>query len=246
MLRRAFSILAIVAFAGCVGGIEESGGADAGSGADANGQDGDGGEAGSGVTVEFAVLGPNGQPTTQAPIEFEAFIISGLTVQLHDLRVIGDTAPSGNLVYPSSAVEFPSPAPVQVTFPEAPPGLSSRVSFDVERTWVNESVPEGFGGERLSVRVEGEMKLGNKNRAFEFIDDTQLLVDLAFDKDFAPGRPGKLAVELDPGLWLGDVDWAALDGRHNGNQKIQIGMGEEEEVAGPLRTAMPLAFTVPD
>ena len=100
-----FGIATLAWCAGCgVGGIS-SGGADGAPG-EVDAGDG-GGIPQSGVTVEFDILGPNGQPVSAGPLEFEEFTIVQLTMQLHTLQLIGDTAPSGDLVYQSHSMKCP-------------------------------------------------------------------------------------------------------------------------------------------
>ncbi len=228
---------------GCgVGGVSHGDGSDASPG----GPDG-GGVPESGVTVEFDVLGPNGQPVAGGPLEFEDFTITQLTMQLHTLQLIGDTAPSGDLVYDSRAMQFPASATIpRVSFAEAPPGIYSRLTFDVERTWADESLPEGFAGVRLAVRVLGEAHLASKDRAFEYIDDQIASIEVGFDEEVVAGIPGIVSVELDLTEWFDGVDWEMLDSQGNPNKPVAIGMGENEETAGILRAALPGSFQVRD
>jgi hypothetical protein len=207
---------------------------------------GDGGvTATSGITVEFFPLGPNGQPASDGePLEFPEFRIDAVTIQLHHLQLIGDTAPSGDLVHDSRSLEFPTDDGARVTFAMAPPGLYSRLTFDVERTWAEEDLPSGFEGERLSVRVEGEAHIGNKDRRFDYTDDVRLDIDIDLDKEVAPGIPGYLAVALDIRNWFADVEWSEVDGRGGGNQPIRINMNSNPDVAESLRQRMPRAFRV--
>jgi hypothetical protein len=199
----------------------------------------------SGVTLEFDVLGPNGQPAAGGPLEFEEFTITQLTMQLHSLQLIGDTAPSGELVYDSRAVQFPNTSTLpRVSFADAPPGIYSRLTFDVERTWAEEMLPEGFEGVRLAVRVVGEAHLDSKDRAFEYIDDQVASIELGFDEEVVTGRPGIVSVELDLIEWFDGVDWAMLDSQGNPNKPIPIGMGENDATATILRAALPTSFQV--
>ena len=227
---------------GCgVGGIS-------GDGADGSPGDHDGGDGGgpeSGVSVEFDVLGPNGQPAAGGPLEFEEFTIVQLTMQLHSLQLIGDTAPSGDLVYDSRAMQFPASASIpRVSFSQAPPGIYSRLTFAVERSWAEEDLPEGFEGQRLAVRVVGEAHLDSKDRQFEYIDDQISAVELGFDEEVVAGIPGIVSVELDLTQWFDGVDWEMLDSQGNPNKPIPIGMGENDETAAILRAAMPTSFQV--
>jgi hypothetical protein len=235
--------IGIAAIAGCtgcgVGGI--SGGAD-GSPGQVDG--GDGGLPDSGVTVEFDVLGPNGQPADGGPLDFEEFSITQLTFQLHSLQLIGDTAPSGDLVYDSRAVQFPNGASAWVGFADAPPGIYSRLTFDVERSWADETLPDGFEGVRLAVRVLGQAHLANKDREFEYVDDQITSIELDFDEEVVTGIPGIVSVELDLSEWFDSVDWEMLDSQGNPNKPIPIGMGENDETAGILRAALLDSFQV--
>ena len=206
---------------------------------------GDGGDPQSGVTVEFDVLGPNGQPAGGGPLEFEEFTVVQMTLQLHTLQLIGDTAPSGDLVYDSRAVQFPAPASIpRVSFSQAPPGIYSRLTFDVERSWAEEDLPDGFEGVRLAVRVLGEAHLANKDRAFEYTDDQLATIELGFDEEVMAGVPGIVSVELDLAEWLDGVDWEMLDSQGNPNKPIPIGMGENEETAAMIRAALPGSFQI--
>jgi hypothetical protein len=234
-------IAALAVCTGCgVGGI--SGGSADGAPGSTDG--GDGGNPDSGVTVEFDVLGPNGQPADGGPLDFEEFSITQLTMQLHSLQLIGDTAPSGNLVYDSRAVQFPNGSSPRVSFIDAPPGIYSRLTFDIERSWADEALPDGFEGVRLAVRVLGEAHLATKDRAFEYIDDQVASIELGFDEEVQAGIPGIVSVELNLPEWFDGVDWAMLDSQGNPNKPIPIGMGENDETAAIVRTALPTAFQV--
>ncbi len=237
--------IGITAIAGCtgcgVGGI---------SGGDADGSPGqvDGGDGGlpeSGVTIEFDVLGPNGQPA-DGPLDFEAFSITQLTLQMHSLQLIGDTAPSGDLVYDSRAVQFPAGSSTWVGFADAPPGIYSRLTFDIERSWADEALPDGFEGVRLAVRVLGQAHLESKDRAFEYVDDQIASIELDFDEEVVAGIPGIVSVELDLNQWFDSVDWEMLDSQGNPNKPIPIGMGENDETASILRAALLDSFQVRD
>jgi hypothetical protein len=230
----------ITAVAWCAGcGTGAVSGADGSPG----GADGAGEEAG--VTVEFATLGPNGQPAAEGPLEFELFTVEKLTLQLHDLRLIGDTAPSGDLVFDSRAMQFPSTSgSPRVSFVQAPPGIYSRFTFEIERSWADETLPEGFEGQRLSVRVIGEAHIGNKDRKFTYDCDELTSIALDFDHEVEPGVPGMIAIELDLQEWFTGVDWEMLDSQGNPNMPIMIGMGMNQETADILRAALAGAFEV--
>ncbi|HUS64105.1 MAG TPA: hypothetical protein VMZ28_06160 [Kofleriaceae bacterium] len=227
-----------------VGGV--SGGDDDGpSGADASPDLDDGGNPDtSGVSVEFVYLAADGEPAGGAdPIELEGCIISSVTVQMHELQLIGDTAPAGDLVVDSRAVSYPRDDEARVSFSAAPPGLYSRFNFDVERAWANESLPDGFDEERLSIRVVGEAKLQGNDRDFDFSDDQKISVDLDFAEEATPGVHRTIIVEVDLAAWFEGLDWDEISGgQGGGNDPILIGMGEEEEVAQTLRDRVADAF----
>lgn len=197
-----------------------------------------------GVTVEFVSLGPDGDPAEgDDPLEFEMIVIETVTVQLHELELIGDTAPAGQLVVPSRAVGHGAGVS-RIAFAAAPPGLYSRLSFDIERAYADEELPEGFDGERLSIRVTGSARVQGPDREFIFTDDQKVSVNLDLAAEVTPGEPGTILVALDIDEWFAGTDWETLSGNVSGNDPILIGMGNEEATAATLRSRAIDAFEV--
>ena len=201
---------------------------------------------GNGVTVSFVTFGENGQPADGAPLDFEKFQVSQVTVQLHNLGLIGDTAPAGDLIVDSRALQYPEVPESQVAYPAAPPGLYSRYEFDVERTYAEENVPDGFEGQRLSVRVVGKAHLQGKDRDFIYADDQRVTIDLDFDEEVTPGIPGNVQVALDLQAWFDALNWQELsDEAGGGNAPILIGMGgSDDDATESLRYRMQDAFRI--
>jgi hypothetical protein len=226
-----------------VGGV---GGGDDDPAADASPDLDDGGNPieNSGVSVEFVYLGADGEPAGgDEPIDLEGCLISSVTLQLHELQLIGDTAPAGDLVVESRAVEYPRDDEARVSFSAAPPGLYSRFNFDVERAWANEELPDGFDEERLSIRVTGEAKLQGNDRDFDYSDDQKISIDVDFSEEATPGVHRTIIVEVDLAEWFDGLDWKAIsDGQGGGNDPILIGMGDEAAVAQTLRDRVADAF----
>lgn len=182
---------------------------------------------GPGLTVTFAYLGADGEPVRgDEEIEFENFKIKSMTMQLHDFKLVGDTAPSGGLRSSSRVLEYPWSSPPSVVFSGAPPGLYSELDFCVDRTYHHEDLPPGFDDVRLSVRVIGEAFLDSGDRDFEYIDDETVRVQLHFSEDVMPGALGTVTVDLDLREWFAVVDWQALATQTDGDDDDQ---GEDDQ-----------------
>jgi hypothetical protein len=212
-----------------------------------DGATGDGG-VDQGVTVELVAIGPNGQPVeTGDPIDFTDFSVDSITVQLHDLGLVGDNAPADLLVVPSRAMQYPLASVMEVPYPSAPPGLYSRFDFRVERTYADEEVPDGFQGQRLSVRVLGTAHnvgpSSNKDRAFDYVDDQAIEISLDdVSEEVKPGVPGFVQIGLGVQQWFSGVSWSDLDAAQNGNGPIKIGMDGDTATGDALRAARVNAF----
>ena len=247
LARGAALAACLVATTACgVGGVS----GDDDPAADASPDLDDGGHPGnSGVSMEFVYLDADGQPAGgDEPIELEEITIDSVTLQLHTLQLIGDTAPAGDLVVDSRAVEYPRDDEARVSFTGAPPGLYSRFNFDVERAWANEELPEGFEQERLSIRVKGTAHLDQgPDRDFDYRDDEKVSVDLDFAEEATPGVHRTIIIEVDLPAMFAGLDWDAMSGNQGGgNNPIRIGMGEEEDTALTLRERVLQAFRVRD
>ncbi|HKE16623.1 MAG TPA: hypothetical protein VKB80_17240, partial [Kofleriaceae bacterium] len=133
MSRRAAATLCTIATAVLVGAAPgcDDGGGGPGHPPDAGRPGRDGGPPDgapdSGVMVEFRYLGADGQPIEpgRGDIELPGFSIKEMTMQLHDLELIGDTVESGDLVDASSVLDYPWRSPPHIAFPSAPPGIYS-------------------------------------------------------------------------------------------------------------------------
>ena len=221
MSRRDAATLCIMAAAVLVGAIP---GCDGGGGgrddppdAGMPGRDGgppDGGPD-SGVTIEFRYLGAGGMPVPAdgGDIELPGFRIKEMTMQLHDMELIGDTVESGDLVDSSSLLDYPWSSPPRISFASVPPGIYSQLIYKVERSWSNEELPPGFDDQRLSIWVHGEADVEPGPRDFVYVDDPTASFALHFRRDIAPGKLGTIVVDLDLVRWFGMVNWQALADR---------------------------------
>ena len=245
MLAQRAALAACVMACACgVGGVDGGGS----SGADASPPLDDGGNPidNSGVTIEFVYLDADGEPAGgDEPIELDGCTIESATLQLHELQLIGDTAPAGDLVVDSRAVAYPRQDEARVSYSAAPPGLYSRFNFDVERAWANEALPDGFDEERLSIRVVGEAVLPGTDRPFDYSDDQKISIDLDFSEEATPGVHRTIIVEIDLAQWFDNVDWAEMsEGQGGGNDPILIGMGSEDAAAQALRDSVAGSFQI--
>ena len=200
------------------------------------GDGGDGGDAGgdSGVTFEFDYVGNAGADIEpgDGEIVFPDFKITRMTMQLHRMELVGDTASPGDLVWRSRVLDFPLTSPPRVPFTAAPPGLYSRFHYRVERTYSDEEPPPHFG-ERLSIKVEGVAFVAPAERPFEYIDDKHVDIDLKFTKEVAPGMAGLIEIELDVASWFEGLDWQALaddeDGDDGDDDNSGPGGGDDDD-----------------
>jgi hypothetical protein len=221
MTRRAaatlYTMAAAVLFGGAPGCDDGGGGPAHPSDAGGPGRDGGppDGASDSGVMVEFSYLGADGTPIGpgRGDIIFPGFKITEMTMQLHNLELIGDTVESGDLEDASSVLDYPWSNPPRISFPSAPPGIYSQMVYRVERSWSDEDPPPGFDDQRLSIRVRGRAMVEPHERDFEYVDDPTVNFALHFTQDIGPGKLGTIVVELDLAHWFEMVDWQALADR---------------------------------
>jgi hypothetical protein len=169
----------------------------------------------SGVAIEFRYLGADGRPIPpgDGDIKLPGFKITEMTMQLHNLELIGDTVESGDLVDVSTVLDYPWSSPPRISFADAPPGIYSQLIYRVERSWSNEDLPPGFDDQRLSIRVRGEADVQPRARHFEYVDDPTVDLALHFTQDVAPGKLATIVVDLDIVHWFDMVDWQMLADR---------------------------------
>ncbi len=189
------------------------------SGPDAN-EDGAGADAAlpeSGVTLQYAYLGPGREPVSgDERIVFENFSIEAMAMQVHGMELVADTVRRGEQVSDSRVLDYPWSSAPSVNFRTAPPGRYSWLGYRVEKPRGNEELPPLFEGEKLSIRVVGRALVdlgdGQVEVEFEYADDKRIDVELVFDQTFELGKPGteSISVQLDLGKWFAVVDWQAL------------------------------------
>ena len=256
----------------CGGSDNPPDGADGSPGDDGGGPDAD---PGTGLTVGFAYLDADGNPVPgDEAVEFAAFKIKSMTMQLHKLKLIGDTAPSGGLESESCVLEFPWVNAPRVVYSGAPPGLYSELDFIVERTYHNEDIPPGFDDVRLSIMVEGEAFFDTGDIDFVYIEGNKVDVELWLDVEVPTGSPSAISVALDLEKWFTGVPWADLaaglededddggddssgpgpgppgddggdeDDDGGGGPLIRIGMGGDKDAADLLRENLATSFVI--
>lgn len=190
---------------------------DGGNNSDTDGPapDRDGGPDGSvdpaSIIVEFVYLDAAGDPVSgDQPIVFPNFTIDELTLQLHKVRVVGDVALPDDLLQDSLVLEYPWNNRARASYASARPGIYSRIDYHVERSYDDEELPPGFGGEPLSIRVRGEATIDGEQRRFEYADDRSVHVELKFWKRVWANQPGTIQVGLDLQGWFDVVAWDDL------------------------------------
>ena len=278
--------IAVLAWLGAVAACDDDGAPghpiDASDGGPDDGGDaGDGGDGGSGdagadtgVTIEFYFLDATGERVAAGDdgISFPAFEIGALTMSLHRMELIGDTAEPGDHMKRSWTLNYPFSGQPRVTFPGAPPGIYSRLKYRVELTYSDEEPPPGFDDERLSARVRGQAFVTQGDLAFEYWDDKKIDVDLDFNV-VVEDDPAVIEVELDLARWFQPVNWQMLaddddgdddnsgpgggdddgedddnsgpGGGHDSDADIPIGEGGHSQAATVLRERLRTSFRVP-
>lgn len=238
------------------------------------GSDGGSGDAGpdTGVTIEFYFLDASGErvPAGDEGISFPTFEIDALTISLHRMELIGDTAQPGDHMKRSWTLNYPFSGQPRVAFPSAPPGIYSRLKYRVELTYSDEEPPPGFDNERLSARVRGQAFVTQGDLDFEYWDDKKVDVDLDFNV-VVEDDPAVIEVELDLASWFQPVNWQMLaddddgdddnsgpggdddgedddsgpGGGHDSDADIPIGEGAHNQAAMMLRERLRSSFRVP-
>lgn len=204
---------------------------DGGDGGDGGGPDDGGPE--SGVTIEFHYLDASGErvPVGDEPIAFTGFTITNLTMQLHRLELVGDTAKPGDLMARSRVLDYPLQQQPRISFPTAPEGIYSRLTYRVERTYSDEEEPPGFEGARLSARVRGVASVTQGDLTFEYREEAKVDIDLDFN-EWVEDEPGVIEVDLDLGAWFTPVNWQALADDDDGGDDDSGGPGGDDD-GGP-------------
>jgi hypothetical protein len=286
MKRRAYiHRIAVLALVGAVAACDDGGApgnptdaSDGGPDDGGDGGDGGSGDAGadSGVTIEFYFLDASGErvPAGDGGISFPTFEIAALTMQLHKMELIGDTAEPGGQMNRSWVLNYPFSGQPRVAFPSAPPGIYSRLKYRVELTYADEERPPGFDDERMSARVRGQAFVTQGDLDFEYWDHKKVDVDLDFNV-VVEEVPAVIAVELDLASWFQPVNWQMLadtdggeddnggpsgeggdddgedddgdsgpGGGHQSDADIPIGEGRHNEAAMMLRERLKGSFRV--
>jgi hypothetical protein len=245
-MRRAALVLCTLGSAalfGAAGCGDGGGNGDPGDASDM-GQDGgdgphgdDGGLPDSGITIEFVYIGPDGEPVPPGggDLEFPElnFKIKQVTMQLHRLELVGDTADPGDLSADSYVLTYPSSNHPRISFPSASEGLYSRLRYRVERTYSDEDLPPDFEDRRLSIRVRGEALVEPRDRDFEYFDDKKIDVDLGdFTAEVTSGEHTTVVVEFDLASWFATINWQEVADRWDQGGGDDDDGGEDDD-GGP-------------
>ncbi len=185
---RSFAGIAFMLLAGCpVGG-------DDGADVDAAG-DGDGSSGTSGLTVTWGI-----SPAVPGPVSVDVEV-DELRLQISSLRVIGDSAPAGDMRTTRAPVDLRwrrDEAPAAIELATAPSGLYSRFEL-------------GVGGSDEHLTIKGEALVGGMMRDFEIEDERQHAVSINLAHSLAPGQRATIPVNIDAAIILAAVPFDQLD-----------------------------------
>lgn len=132
--------------------------------------------------------------------------VNEASFELRDVRALGDSAP-GDGRTSRSAIELTwsgTTRPPPLTFDQAPPGVYSRLELrlggDGEAYW-------------LRGRVEQEEEDGEDEEhwvTWEVRDDAALTINVPLDVALAVGATATVAIEIDAGDLVHDIDWSRV------------------------------------
>jgi hypothetical protein len=201
-------VVVAVLLAGCPTGGDDS--------------DVDGGVDSTGLTITWAT-------TTAVPGPVAADrTVQELHITYSSVQVVGDAAPGDDrTTRRTTELEWDADgAPPPTEFPEAPPGLYSRLEL-------------GVGGSAETIEIDGEVDLGGIWTPFEIRDEYPNPVSLPLAVDLRPGMVTTLPLEIDVGAVLAVVPFADLPRR---DDHLELGRDDPRMVG--VRAALVAAIRV--
>jgi len=163
--------------------------------------------------------------------------ITRVTLGARALRAIGDAAP-GDMRTTRDHYEFVWPGdstiPIPILFPDAPPGLYSRIELRV--------ADSSLGGVADAVNIIGRARKGGNLVPFEIKNMTaDIPVTVTVETVLAPRVIAMTTIEVDVAALVDDVDWDAVPVGPGGVLFIGDSDPEMVEVTKDIATS----FTAP-
>jgi hypothetical protein len=217
-MLRAIPVLVILALAGCPAGGEASdAGRDAGDDVDVPSVSG-------GLVFEFGT-----SPVVPGSVGTQVHV-DEVRVYWHDVRAIGDSAPGDSRTSRASVdlVWESEGSPEPMAFPQAPPGLYSRLEARV-------------GGGQRAYEIKGTVTLRDgSSESFEIRDEALEAISISLSGVEVSSTTVTARVTMSL-AFLASVSWDALwDDRHD--LKIEAG----DPVVAAISAALATSFAVTD
>ena len=151
-----------------------------------------------GLTVQWS-----SKPGTWPADVGSTVIVERARFALDSLRVIGDAGP-GDPRTTKGAFELKwegtNNSPEEIRFEDAPTGLYSQISLQVDGNLVEDSY-----------QLEGTVVVNSNTEDFVIEDTSPLAINLSIDKSVSAGSSSTIGIEVDFAHILSAVDWATLE-----------------------------------
>lgn len=187
------------------------------------GGNGDGGGTdGTGLTVTW-----ESQPSTLPSTPSSNITIERAVVHQDDLRVVGDAG-----TFPLDRDELAwaqGTAPAALPVPSAPPGLYSKLLFDLDGDTDGSTVEYAY-------EITGTVKVNDVTRPFTIRDTSEIALSLDFSIELRIGGSATIPVRLELDRIVNAVDFqqVSLD---NGRYLVENGSGQMTAVRAAVRAA---------
>ena len=137
--------------------------------------------------------------------------VDSITLRVRHLRAIGDSGGGdGRTEQESSTVQWSAgQSPAVVAFPDAPTGLYSKLSFELDGQVIQSSFD-----------IRGTAVVDGQTKAFEIHDRDETHVNLDVERDLLPGGRVSLFVSLDLEAALAGIDFTKLSDDGSGGLEL--------------------------
>lgn len=177
---------------------------------------------GTGLTVTWESQ-PSQLPSALSP----DVTIERAVVHQDDLRVVGD---AGTFPLDRGALEWAQGiAPTELPVPSAPPGLYSRLLFELDGD-------TGGGSEQYAYEIVGTARVNGTTRPFTIRDTSELTLSLDFSIELRIGGSATIPVRLELDRIVNAVDFDQLS-PNNGRYLVENGHPQMPAVRAAVRAA---------
>ena len=156
--------------------------------------------------------------------------VSSATFNAHDVRLIGDASGSNRTNRDADTVAWTATGiPAPILFPDAPPGLYSKVSFELDGKLLGDSY-----------EITGTVVVASQTYPFAIHDVDEIEVSQTISAELQPGGHTDVLVVLDLAPPLAGVDFSMV--RNDGGTLV---LDNASSQLGVFREQLRTAFTAP-